>query len=90
LPKIKRANLTADQFSYQWAVEQQVTDRFQVFLHGFFNAPIYLQAAGSGVVLGGGYFYQLSQRWMVFNSYNGGCNKTVPPFLTQFGVATAF
>ena len=89
LPVVHRANLNVNQFSYQWAVEQQVTERFQLFTHGFFNGPIYLQT-GSGVLVGAGYFYQISQRWMIFNSYNAGCNKTVPPFSTQFGMAVAY
>jgi len=89
LPVIHKANLNINQFSYQWAVEQQVTDRFQVFVHGYFNGPVYLQS-GSGVLVGAGYFFQMSQRWMLFNSYNAGCNKTVPPFVTQLGVAVAY
>ena len=85
---VQAADLNANQFSYQWAVEQQVTERFQVFVHGFYSGPIPFES-GSGVVIGIGYFYQLSDRWMAFNSYNAGLTSAAPPFSTQFGVAVA-
>jgi hypothetical protein len=88
IPIIHRANLNVNQFSYQWAIEQQVTERFQLFTHGFFNGPVDFQSA-AGVVVGAGYFYQFSNRWMIFNSYNAGATKSAPGFVTQFGLAVA-
>lgn len=84
----QRTNVDVNEFSYQWAWEQQLTEEFQFFIHGFYNGPILMQS-GSGVMVGAGYFYQLSDRWMIFNSYNAGLSDGVPPFLTQFGVSVA-
>jgi len=81
-------NLNVNEFSYQWALEHQVTDRFQIFVHGFYNGPIIFQS-GQGIAVGIGYFYQLSDRWMLFNSYNTGLTTATPPFFTQFGLAVA-
>ena len=81
-------NLDINEFSYQWAWEQQVTERFQVFAHGYYNGPVLMQS-GAGVVAGMGYFVQLSERWMIFNSYNAGLSSAAPPFATQFGFAVA-
>jgi Putative MetA-pathway of phenol degradation len=88
-PAIRRGNLNDNQFAYQWAIERQVTERLQLFLHGYYNGPVFLQG-GSSVVIGGGFFYQLSSRWMIFNSYNAGLDSDAPPFGTQLGVALAF
>ncbi len=67
---------------------RRLTKRFQVVLRGFFNGPVELQSA-AGVVVGAGYFYQLSSRWMVFNSYTSGLDKASPGFLAQLGLAVA-
>lgn len=89
IPIIHRENLNVYQFSYQWAIEHQLTPKFQVFVHGYYNGPILLQS-GPGTVVGVGYFYQMSQRAMLFNSYNAGVDKNAAPFSTQFGLALAF
>ena len=89
IPVLHQENLDVNQFSFQWAIEHQLTDRFQVFLHGYYNGPILLQS-GPGHVVGAGYFYQFSDRAMLFNSYNAGIDKSAPPFSTQLGLALAF
>jgi len=81
--------LNVYQFAYQWAIEQQVTDRFQVFLHGYYNGAVFLQN-GVGKVVGAGYFYQISKRATFYNSYNAGLDSFSPPFTTQMGFAFAF
>lgn len=83
-------NITANvyQFSYQWAVERQLNDSFQVFLHGYYNGTVYLQS-GPGTVLGTGWFYKVSTRLMLFSSYNFGLDPTSPPFSTQLGMSIA-
>lgn len=88
VPIIHRTNLNVNQFSYQWAVEQQITDDFQLFLHGYFNGPVYLQS-GPGKVIGTGWFYKVSQQIMLFSSYNFGLDSSSPPFSTQLGMAFA-
>lgn len=89
VPIIHRENLNVYQFSYQWAIEHQLTERLQVFVHGYYNGPILLQS-GPGRVIGAGYFYQLSKRAMLFNSYNAAIDSVAPPFSAQFGMALAF
>jgi hypothetical protein len=88
IPKLHQANLNVNQFSYQWAIEQQVTEKFQIFVHGYFNGPVYLQS-GPGKVIGTGWFYRVSKRSMIFSSYNAGMDSSTAPFTTQLGVAFA-
>lgn len=76
------------QFSYQWAVEQQLTDEFQVFVHGQYLGAV-LRSPPSTIV-GAGFFYQLSPRSITFASFNAGLDELAPPFSTQFGIAFAF
>jgi len=87
--KIHRFNLDVYQFSYQWAIEHQVTEKFQVFVHGYYNGPVLLQS-GPGKVIGVGYFYQFTKRVSLFNSYNAGIDQAAPPFSSQMGLAFAF
>lgn len=89
VPIIHRENLNVNQFSYQWAIEHQVTTQLQVFLHGYYNGPVLFQS-GPGSVVGVGYFYQLSSRSTLFNSYNAAIDQTAAPFSTQLGMAFAF
>lgn len=81
--------LDVNQFAYQWAIEHQVTEKFQVFLHGYYNGPILFQS-GPGKVVGVGYFYQINKRSTLFNSYNAAIDNFAPPFSTQLGLAFAF
>lgn len=76
-------------FSVQAALEQEVTDTFSVFVHGYYGVPVQA-SGGSDAVAGAGFFYQINRRVMTFGSANAGLTETVSPFLTQLGVAIAF
>ena len=89
VPTVGKANLNVNQFSFQWAVEQQVTEKFQVFLQGYYNGDVFRQS-GAGKVVGAGYFYQFSKVATFFNSYNAGLDPSTPNFSTQLGFAYAF
>ena len=89
IPTLAKANLNINQFSFQWAIEHQVTEEFQIFLHGYYNGDVFRQS-GAGRVVGAGYFYQLSKRAMLFNAYNAGLDENTPNFSTQLGLAFAF
>lgn len=73
----------------QWALEQELTDKFEVFIHGYFARPLGTTNDVS-VVLGVGFFYQISDRTMIFGSANAGLTDVPSPFLTQLGLAYAF
>ena len=87
-PGVPAADVNVYQFSFQWAVEQQLTDKLQVFVHGYYNGTVFLQS-GPGEVIGTGWFYQVSRRLKLFSSYDFGLNSSSPPFLTQLGMAFA-
>lgn len=75
--------------SFQWAVEQEITDRFSLFVHGYYARPV-SQLNLNALVTGVGFFRKLSKRWMLFGSANAGLTSVPAPFLTQLGVATQF
>ena len=75
--------------SLQWALEQEVTDNFEVFVHGYFSRPIGVRDS-FGAVLGVGFFYKLSKQMMIFGSANAGLTDIPAPFLTQMGMAYIF
>lgn len=77
-------------FSIQWALEQEVTDTFDVFIHGFCNIPLHVPGESTGVVIGAGFFQKVSTRVMLFGSANAGITSDQPPFLGQLGFAYAF
>ena len=83
-----QADVEVNQCSFQWAVEQQVTDPLQLFVHGYYLAP-----AGSldfSPVIGAGGFYQLSKSMTLFTSANAAIDHNSPPFSKQLGLAFAF
>lgn len=88
VPTVQRANLNVNQFSIQWALEQDVTDRLQVFFHGFLNGAIQFQQ-GSGTMVGGGLFWKFSSRLIGFGSVNSGLTPTLPSVAVQLGFAYA-
>ncbi len=88
IPELHKTNVDADQFSYQWAIEQAMTDKLELFVHGYYTGRVYAQDSESTVV-GVGWFYELTKRVMLFSSYNAGIDKASPPFSTQFGMAFA-
>lgn len=89
MPVVQRTNLSAYQFSFQWAIERKLTERFQVFVHGYYNGPILLQQ-GPGDVVGLGFFWTHTQRLMWFGSCNAGLDDNVAPVSGQIGLALAF
>ncbi len=89
IPTLSKTNLNVNQFSFQWALEQQVTEKFQVFLQGYYNGDVFRQSA-EGRVIGVGYFYQFNKRATFFNSYNGGLDPSTPNFSSQVGFAFAY
>ena len=89
IPTLTKANLNVNLFSFQWALEQQVTEKFQVFLQGYYNGDVFRQSA-QGRVVGVGYFYQFDKRATFFNSYNAGLDPSTPNFSSQVGFAFAF
>lgn len=88
VPGVHRTNLNVNQLSFQWALEYDVTDKLQVFTHGFHNGAILFQT-GAGEMVGGGAFYKLSPRWMVFGSLNTGLTKNLPSLAGQMGFLVA-
>lgn len=88
VPIVHRANLNINQFSIQWALEQDVTDKLQVFFHGFYNGGILIQQ-GTGTMVGGGLFWQFSKRLVGFGSLNAGLTRSLPPMFAQLGFAIA-
>ncbi len=89
IPTLSKANLNVNLFSFQWALEQQITEKFQVFLQGYYNGDVFRQSA-QGRVVGVGYFYQFDKRATFFNSYNAGIDPSTPNFSSQVGFAFAF
>jgi len=85
---VQGSQLHANEFSFQWAIEHNITDAFQVFLTGYYNGAYFLQQ-GPGKVVGVGASWNLSDRINVFGSLNGGLDKYVAPFSSQLGFAIA-
>lgn len=76
-------------WSLQAAIEQEVTEKLTLFVHGYYSAPVG-NGGDVGLVTGAGFFYQLSQRLMTFGSANAGLADGAAPFLSQLGIAYAF
>lgn len=75
-------------FQFQWAVEQEITEKITGFIHGYVNRPIGVDMDG-GIVVGAGLFYKVSQKLMLFGSANPGLNETAAPLVMQLGAAYA-
>ncbi len=89
VPGIHRTfDLNFNQFSAQWAIEHDVTDRLQVFAHGFHNGAILLNL-GSGEMIGVGAFWKFSSRLTGFGSINTGLTPNLPSCAGQIGFAIA-
>ena len=89
IPMIDKKTFNVNVFSYQWAIQQQVTDSFQVFLQGYYGGSTFLPNP-TAKLIGIGYFYQISKRSMFYNSYNAGLDPNAPSFASQAGFAFAF
>lgn len=84
----QKANLNVNLFSVQWALEYDVTEKLQVFAHGYYNGSVFLQQ-GAGVVAGVGLFWKASNRLTWYGSCNAGLDNNVAPLSTQIGFALA-
>ena len=81
-------DLNFQQFSASWAVEYEVNDRLEVFVHGFHNGAIHLNL-GEGDAIGAGLFRKISPRMTGFGSLNRGLTSDLPPLFCQIGFALA-
>lgn len=88
VPTQHRTNLNVYQLSIQWALEHEVTERLQVFTHGFYNGGILIQQ-GAGIMVGAGAFWKFSPRLIGWGSCNAGLTPPDPPVLGQVGFAYA-
>jgi hypothetical protein len=90
----------AYQFSYQWSLQRQVVEDFDVFFHGFYNAAalprlLQFQSAQTAEIpnvtmMGVGAIWTINNRLAVFGSYNVGITPAAPTTLALTGFAVAF
>jgi hypothetical protein len=89
VPGIHRQfNLNFNQFSAQWAIEYEVNDQLEVFVHGFHNGAIFFNF-GAGEMVGVGAFWKFNPRLKAFGSVNSGLTPTLPSIAAQLGLAVA-
>jgi hypothetical protein len=73
----------------QWAITKEVTDDFQVFVHGFQNQSA-LPRLVAQTVVGAGFVWFPSDRLSVFGNYGFGTDKSGPTSTFQAGLANSF
>lgn len=73
----------------QWAITKEITDDFQVFVHGFQNQSA-LPRLVAQTVVGGGFVWFPSDRLSVFGNWGAGTDKSGPASTFQVGLANAF
>jgi hypothetical protein len=89
VPGIHRQfDLNFNQFSAQWAIEYQVNDQLEIFVHGFHNGAI-LFNFGAGEMVGVGAFWKFNSRVKAFGSVNSGLTPNLPSIAAQLGFAVA-
>ena len=76
------------QFSASWALEYELSDRLEVFVHGFHNGAVVLNI-GAGDAIGTGLFWTFSPRVKGFGSINTGLSRNLPTVAYQMGFALA-
>jgi hypothetical protein len=81
-------NPNFEQFSASWAIEYEVNDRLELFVHGLHNGAILLNL-GAGEIVGSGFFWTFSPRLMGFASLNSGLTPNLPSLAGQMGFALA-
>ncbi len=81
-------DLHANEFSFQWAIEHNLTDDFELFVTGYYNGAVFLQQ-GAGSVVGVGASWNVSDRLNLFGSCNAGLDDNVAPVAGQIGFAVA-
>jgi hypothetical protein len=83
---VHSSELHANEFSFQWAIEHNLTADFEVFVTGYYNGAVFLQQ-GVGSVVGVGASWNVSNRLNLFGSCNAGLDQNVAPFAGQLGFA---
>ena len=92
------------QFSYQWSLQHQVVQDFDVFWQGFYNATAlprlrrftqpqlrpHPAVNPTPVVTGVGAIWTLNDNLALFGSYNFGLNRFAPATIALLGFAVAF
>jgi hypothetical protein len=92
------------QFSYQWSLQRQVVQDFDVFWQGFYNATALPRVRRfslpqllprqtinpTPVVTGVGAIWTLNDNLALFGSYNFGLTRFAPATIALFGFAVAF
>lgn len=73
----------------QWAISKELTDDFQIFVHGFQNESA-LPRLSAQTVVGGGFVWFPSDRLSVFGNWGAGTDKSGPATTFQFGCANSF
>lgn len=72
----------------QWAISRDITDDFQVFVHGFQNESA-LPRLSAQTVVGGGFVWFPSDRVSVFGNWGAGTDRSGPATTFQLGMAAA-
>jgi hypothetical protein len=89
VPGIHRSfDLNFNQFHAQWAIEYEVNEQLELFVHGFHNGAVLLNL-GAGEMVGAGGFWKFNSRVTAFGSLNSGLTVNLPSFAAQFGLAFA-
>jgi len=73
----------------QWAISKEVTEAFQVFVHGFQNESA-LPRVSAQTVVGGGFVWFPSDRLSVFGNWGAGTDRSGPASTFQVGMANAY
>jgi hypothetical protein len=73
----------------QWAISKQITDDFQLFVHGFQNESA-LPRLSAQTVIGGGFLWFPSDRLSVFGNWGTATDLNGPATTFQLGAANAF
>jgi hypothetical protein len=73
----------------QWAISKQITEDFQLFVHGFQNESA-LPRLSAQTVIGGGFLWFPSDRFSVFGNWGAATDINGPATTFQLGAANAF
>lgn len=73
----------------QWAITKELTEDFQVFVHGFQNESA-LPRVSAQTVVGGGFVWFPSDRLSVFGNWGAGTDRSGPASTFQLGMANAY
>lgn len=85
--------------SFQWALQQNLTEKFAVFIQGYRNdaaLPRTFYHKGRGdpkaeaTVFGSGFQWILDKSWVLFGNINYGWDRVAPSYSGSMGFAVAF